>query len=166
MDCRSARRLCCTSKATLPKALGETVRHYLADARAEAQACGLDIARLNEPMRCRARVGQGRCRKGVSEAAITQYCCKHQRGRSLAEPGDGEVEWALLGVAPRAGDEYVGERDAQQRYHGKGILRRVGEYQGSFYRGRYHGMGRRQRVISYIGQCFLGTAHGKGSASK
>ena len=86
-----------------------------------------------------------------------------------AEPGDGEVEWALLGEAPRAGDEYDGERDAQQRYHGKGVLRRanfpghcVGECQGSFFRGRYHGMGRRKPVISYIGQCFLGTAHGKG----
>ena len=96
-------------------------------------------------------------------------CCKHQRGRSLAEPGDREVEWALLGEAPRAGDEYDGERDAQQRYHGKGVLRRanfpghcVGEHQGSFFRGRYHGMGCRKSVIPYIGQCFLGTARGKG----
>jgi hypothetical protein len=145
------------------------MRHYLVDARAEAQACGLDLSRLSEYMRCRARAGQGRCRKRVPEAAITQYCCKHQRCRSLAEPGDREVECALLGEAPRAGDEDDGERDAQQRHHGKGVLRRanfhghcVGEYQGSFFHGRYHGMGRRKSDICYIGQCFLGTAHGKG----
>ena len=76
-----------------------------------------------------------------------------------------EVEWALLGEAPREDGEYVGERDAQQRYHGKGIIRRVGEYQGSFYRGRYHGMGRHKRVISHIDQCFLRVAQGKGRMS-
>ena len=165
MECRSACRLRCAPTSSLPKAPAETLRHYLADTREEAQACGLDLARLSEHMRCRARVGQGRCRKRVSEAAVTQYCCKHQRGRSLAEPGHREVEWALLGEAPREDDEYVGERDAQQRYHGKGILRRVCEYQGSFYRGRYPGMGRHKRVISYIGQCFLRVAHGKGRMS-
>ena len=81
MECRSACRLRCASKAILPKALEETLRHYLADTCAETQACGLDLARLSEHMCCRARVGQGRCRKHVSEAAVTQYCCKHQRGR-------------------------------------------------------------------------------------
>ena len=95
--------------------------------------------------------------------------CPRQPSRSIAA-STSAAEWALLGEAPRAGDEYDGERDAQQRYHGKGVLRRanfpghcVGECQGSFFRGRYHGMGRRKPVISYIGQCFLGTAHGKGT---
>ena len=170
MDCHDARRLIAAAKNPLASIRPVLVdQWYLADTRAEVRACGLDLTPLGDPMRCRARVGNGRCRKRVSGVAITQYCCKHQQGRSITEPGDRTVEWALLGEPPRAGDEYVGERDAQHRYHGKGVLRRanlpghcVGKYEGSFFRGRYHGMGRRASVISYIGQCFLGTAHGKG----
>lgn len=172
MDCRSVCRLRCASKARLPEALEEASRHYFVDTRDRAKACGLDVSWEGD--RCKAGVGGGRCRKTVSkETRVTQYCAKHQRaGRSLAEPGDRDVEAVLPGLAPEEGDEYEGERDAQHRYHGNGTLRTPdgAVYRGSFLRGRFHGMGHHDspavwsdiQAETYIGQDLHGERHGKG----
>ncbi len=172
MDCRSVCHLRCASKA-LPEALREALRHHFIDTGDRAKACGLSVS-WEEGDRCRATVGLGRCRKTVSrETFLTQYCSKHQCGRSLAQPGDRKLEVALAGQAPGEGDEYEGERDAQSLYHGQGTLRMPdgAVYCGSFCRGRFHGMGRLERrsgqwwtgiTMTYVGQCFLGMAQGRG----
>ena len=165
MDCRDACRFIAAARDPLARIRPVLVdQWFLTDTRAEAKACGLIPEPLEDPLRCRARVGEGRCRKRVSGLAITQYCCKHQQGRSPTEPGDLMVEWALRGVPPQEADEYVGERDAQQRYHGKGSLHTCGlEYQGNFFRGRLHGMGCFTCPGgTYIGQLWLGDFHGRG----
>ena len=161
MDCRDARRFIAAAKDPLASIRPVLVdQWFLTDTRAEAIP-----EPLEDPLRCRARVGKGRCRKRVSGLAITQYCCKHQQGRSPTEPGDLMVEWALRGVPPQEADEYVGERDAQQRYHGKGTLRGTGGevHQGCFLHGRLHGMGRYTCPgRTYIGEFWLGKFHGRG----
>jgi hypothetical protein len=170
MDCRSVCHLRCASKAPLPEALKEALQHNLVDARDRAKACGLGISWEGD--RCNGRIGSGRCKKIVSnEIFLTQYCAKHQCGRSFGQPGDRQVQIALAGRAPEDGDQYEGERDAQQFYHGQGTLRRSdgAVYRGGFLRGHFHGMGRLERrspgstiTITYVGQCFLGMAQGKG----
>jgi len=171
MDCRSVCHLRCASKP-LPDALREALRHHFIDTGDRAKACGLSVS-WEEGDRCRATVGLGRCRKTASkEIFLTQYCTKHQCGRSLAQPGDRKLEAALAGQAPGEGDEYEGERDAQSLPHGQGTLRMPdgAVYRGSFCRGRFHGMGRLERrsgqwtgtTMTYVGQCFLGMAQGRG----
>ena len=175
MDCSSAHRLRCCSRPLRPVALELSLRLHLAEKRAEAEAIGFSLERLSEPGRCRARQGDGRCHRPISEGAATQYCSKHQGVSTLAN--DRMLERALEGLEPQPGDRFEGEEDAEFRYHGAGVLDRRDAswrfaYAGNFCRGRFHGMGRFETrsddcedYYVYVGESFYGKAEGRGQLS-
>ncbi len=97
MDCRSTRRFLATSRVPLGEIGFTLLQHYVADAREDAKALGLEVTVLENSSRCRARSGCGHCTNAVCRAALTQHCWKHQSGRSLAAPVDLQIECVLRG---------------------------------------------------------------------
>ena len=78
MDPASARALLCTAKNPIRQQILDVIMsRYKEEHRSKTS---LDTTPETPPSRCIQKVGGGRCRKTVSEAAIVQLCWKHQKG--------------------------------------------------------------------------------------
>ena len=85
MDPQSIRALACFAKHPFGGILQSIIDEYATGHRERAL---LITTRVEPTWRCIKKAGSGRCRKRVSEVALTQYCGKHQKHSPFVEPKD------------------------------------------------------------------------------
>ena len=94
MDPQSARRLACASHPSDVKDI--ISKNYIEHHRA-VSLLDTDMEQPNK--RCCNKDLRGRCRKNISDVALTQYCWKHQKDDSFANPRDSILcHWNHLGL--------------------------------------------------------------------
>ena len=101
MDPQSARALRCAAKHPLGDVTTVLIQNYIKGHRSQTL---LDTT-IDEPEhRCIYPVTRGRCRKRVTDVALTQYCAKHQRRSCFATPGDNMLtHWNHHGLFQKDG---------------------------------------------------------------
>ena len=85
MDPQSARTLRRAAKHPLGHVTTVLMKNYIEGHRSKSL---LDTTIEEPEHRCIYPVTRGRCRKRVTDVALTQYCAKHQRRSCFATPGD------------------------------------------------------------------------------
>jgi hypothetical protein len=101
MDPASVRALLCAAKCPLGRAGEQLIQDYVEGHRSRTL---VDTAPEAPVDRCITKVGRGRCRNKVSEAALAQRCWKHQPTRGILNPGDAQIcHWNRLGFLQASG---------------------------------------------------------------
>ena len=90
MDPASVRALRCTSKRPFGITTDVLITNYIEGHRSRTI---LDTDVEEPATRCIYPVTRGRCRKRVSDVALTQYCAKHQKCSSFCYPADKHLVW-------------------------------------------------------------------------
>ena len=108
MDPQSARALRCTSKQQFGDVTNVIMTNYIDGHRSRSK---LDTTTEQPEHRCIYKVTNGRCRKRVSDVALTQYCAKHQKRSCFITPGDSMLtHWNHHGYFQQGRDDICPQR--------------------------------------------------------